>query len=433
MNDFNNEQKSVDVPEVSEAQNDGSQNVNQTTGENNGQYNPYLQYGQNPYNQNPYYQNPPYPNQQGYYGQYQQNPYGYYPQNNSYNPYNGQSWGGYNYPPQGYGYPQNFVSPEEMQKRQERKKIMSKLGNGIGIPLCLFSIISYIISRIFVFVVTLALGQSSAAEVFSDPNVNYLLSAFISVISLTIPFLITSKLTGVKWKETLHFQKVGATKFLSVIMFGLGICALSNYASGLVSALVQGLTGKGSQTTMIEFGTDWQSFCISMLCVGILPALFEEFAFRGIVLGSLRKYMNDSTAIFVSAALFALLHGNLQQIPFAFGVGLALGYATVYCKSIVPALVLHGINNSFSVIITFATRIMSPMNSQITTMFYLAALLLIGVCGFIMLVLTDKEAFSLSKANSDSSARDVKQFCSAAAIIVFFVFSGLSVLITQFM
>ena len=131
---------------------------------------------------------------------------------------------------------------------------------------------------------------------------------------------------------------------------------------------MMGLTGKGSQTSMIEFGSDWKSFVISMLCVGILPALLEEFAFRGIVLGALRKYLNDGTAILISATLFGLLHGNLQQIPFAFGVGLILGYSTVYCKSIVPAMVLHGINNSFSVMLDFATRSMNPLTSQITTM-----------------------------------------------------------------
>ena len=66
----------------------------------------------------------------------------------------------------------------------------------------------------------------------------------------------------------MQFKKTNGTKFISVLMLGLGVCALSNYASSILSSVMMGLTGKGSETTMIEFGTDWKSFVISLLCVG---------------------------------------------------------------------------------------------------------------------------------------------------------------------
>ncbi len=387
---------------------------------------PYGQYPQNsgyyPYGQ--YYGYPPYGQQ---HGQQQYGGYYGYPYQNGY-PYP------YNYP-YGYAYPYgaNYPSPEELQKKAERKAKINKLGNAVGIPLCLFSVISYIITQIFIVITTLLAGNQAALSIFTDPNVNYILSAGISVICFTLPFLITSRLLKLKWSESVSFKRAEATKSISVIMLGLGVCAISNYASSLLSSFMLQFTGKSSQTTMMDFGTDWKSFVISLLCVGILPALLEEFAFRGVVLGALRKYMNDGTAIFLSALLFGLLHGNLQQIPFAFGVGLALGFATVYCKSIVPAIVLHGLNNTFSVVLDFATRNMNPLTSQITTMLYLAVLLLIGVCGFIMLVVTDKDAFILSSSNSESSKTDIGQFSSSVAIIIFFVISGLSIIVTQFL
>ena len=379
-----------------------------------------------PYGGNPY---SPY----GYpYGQPQQ-PYGQYPYQNGY-PYGAPY--GYPYPyPYPYGYPQgfNYPTPEELQKKAERKAKIKRLGNSIGIPLCLFSIISFIVSVIFSVVLYAVFDRTVADSIATDPNVNYILSTCISLICFTLPFIITSKMIGLKWHETMQFKKTNGTTFISVLMLGLGVCALSNYASSILSSVMMGLTGKGSETTMIEFGTDWKSFVISLLCVGIMPALLEEFAFRGIVLGTMRKYMNDGAAILVSALLFGLLHGNLQQIPFAFGVGIALGYATVYCKSIIPAMVLHGINNSVSVILDFATRNMRDSIAGITTMLYLAVLLLIGICGFIMLTLTDKNAFNLSRDNSQSSKADIKYFMSSAAIIVFLVLSGLSVIVTQFL
>jgi len=46
----------------------------------------------------------------------------------------------------------------------------------------------------------------------------------------------------------------------------------------------------------------------------------------------------------ISAIAFGLLHGNIIQTPFAFLVGLVLGYVTVE-YSIIWAIVLHIINN----------------------------------------------------------------------------------------
>jgi hypothetical protein len=48
-----------------------------------------------------------------------------------------------------------------------------------------------------------------------------------------------------------------------------------------------------------------------------------------------------------------------------------------------------------------------------------------------MLTLTDKEAFKLSKQNSESSKTDIKQFVSSVSVIIFFVLSGISVFVTQ--
>ncbi len=79
------------------------------------------------------------------------------------------------------------------------------------------------------------------------------------------------------------------------------------------------------------------------LYVGLFAPVFEEILFRGLVLRILEPY-GKKFAIFASALLFGLFHGNLIQTPFAFAVGLVLGYAAVE-YSIGWAMVLHMINN----------------------------------------------------------------------------------------
>lgn len=79
------------------------------------------------------------------------------------------------------------------------------------------------------------------------------------------------------------------------------------------------------------------------LYVGLGAPIFEEIIFRGLVLRSVEPF-GKKFAIFASALLFGIYHGNLIQIPFAFAVGLVLGYVTVE-HNIGWAMLLHLFNN----------------------------------------------------------------------------------------
>ena len=75
----------------------------------------------------------------------------------------------------------------------------------------------------------------------------------------------------------------------------------------------------------------------------LLAPIFEEVLFRGLVMRSLEPY-GRKFAILGSAFLFGIFHGNLVQTPYAFAVGLVLGYVAME-YSMGWAMVLHMINN----------------------------------------------------------------------------------------
>ena len=79
------------------------------------------------------------------------------------------------------------------------------------------------------------------------------------------------------------------------------------------------------------------------LYAGVFAPIGEEILFRGLILRSLQP-MGKKFAILASAILFGLFHGNFIQTPYAFVVGLVLGYTAVE-YSIGWAMVLHMINN----------------------------------------------------------------------------------------
>lgn len=136
-------------------------------------------------------------------------------------------------------------------------------------------------------------------------------------------------------------------KKMTFPVFVLLLCVfmLPQMAVSTYSTVLEWILNKLGLSAMaaLEMATiDTSSFSM-FLYASFLGPIAEELLFRGVVLRQLRPW-GKQTAILVSAIAFGLFHGNVIQIPFAFMVGLVLGYVTVE-YSIFWAIVLHVFNN----------------------------------------------------------------------------------------
>ena len=96
---------------------------------------------------------------------------------------------------------------------------------------------------------------------------------------------------------------------------------------------------------------------IGILSMAVLPAICEELLFRGLIFKGLQQKFGPHASILISAAMFTLLHGSLQQTVYQFILGMLLGYAMHYGKSIVYPMLLHFVNNLIVVISSFVYTI----------------------------------------------------------------------------
>ena len=80
----------------------------------------------------------------------------------------------------------------------------------------------------------------------------------------------------------------------------------------------------------------------------LVPAVCEEFFFRGTILSNLLPF-GRGVAIVGSSVLFGLMHQNPYQLIYTTVAGLMLGYAYVETKSIWIPTFIHFFNNAFSV------------------------------------------------------------------------------------
>lgn len=99
----------------------------------------------------------------------------------------------------------------------------------------------------------------------------------------------------------------------------------------------------GSASEAMESASISMDSLSMFLYVGLGAPISEEILFRGLMLRSMQPY-GKKFAIFASALIFGLYHANIIQIPFAFAVGLVLGYVAVE-YNIGWAIVLHMFNN----------------------------------------------------------------------------------------
>lgn len=90
---------------------------------------------------------------------------------------------------------------------------------------------------------------------------------------------------------------------------------------------------------------------INIFIMALLPAVGEELFFRGALQKSLLRLSNKPwLAIFISSAVFALLHGTFFKILPIFTLGLLLGTVYYVTRNLWYTITIHFLNNAFAVL-----------------------------------------------------------------------------------
>lgn len=85
--------------------------------------------------------------------------------------------------------------------------------------------------------------------------------------------------------------------------------------------------------------------------VGVVPGIFEEIAFRGLVQGRLTVLFGRSQGILVTGLAFALAHGGVTlAFPIHAGIGIYLCWLRARCGSLLPGMMLHFLYNTTLVV-----------------------------------------------------------------------------------
>lgn len=231
------------------------------------------------------------------------------------------------------------------------------------------------------------------------------------------------------WKKPAYFSHVIMKKekpmklseFLACLSIFMSAQLVMLIVSIVTSMLMQSMGISHSDTASISMDS-WSMF----LYVGLGAPISEEILFRGVLLRSMEPY-GKRFAIITSALLFGLFHGNLSQAPFAFLVGLVLGYVTVE-HNIGWAMVLHMFNNL--IVSDTLSRIGSYLMGDIGELLVWAVILCFSIAAIVILIVQRKKIRAYLRSQQDDPMCK-KAFFSAPGIITILIVLGVLILITE--
>ncbi len=278
----------------------------------------------------------------------------------------------------------NFYDPDNSWdvRRENEKNNIKRISKTAGMSVIAYVLIQNLLS--------ILIYLSPIGAIYdSDPAMQSVVAIFLSVLGLLVPFAVGGYFIN-KGKNApmVDFRKpVSIPLMLSATALGFFVCLAGNYVTGIFVDLMSeaGITLSAPEYTP---PSDFGGRIIYILSIAVVPALVEEFAVRGVILQPLRKY-GDRFAILASALIFAVMHGNLIQAPFALIAGIGIGYAVCITNSIWTGILIHFCNNLYSVIIEFLVADIADetkVNSiYITATVVLYAVSIIGSVAFIAL------------------------------------------------
>ncbi len=221
------------------------------------------------------------------------------------------------------------VSPKPVNYKAEKKNF-----SRIGLGMFLYSIFYFVVQIIGMTLV----GMCGETVQMNFGVIASMVPGYIICIPLLFLFLKKTALPCEIHKEKLSVGRLFAA-FLVAEAFMYAGNIVGNIINALVS-LIPGFVERNPLQDLLGQTSMWQTIIV----VAIAAPIAEELVFRKALIDRLGRY-GDKIAIVVSAAAFALFHGNIIQFVYAFLVGLVLGYVYRKTGNILYSIIIHVLMN----------------------------------------------------------------------------------------
>ena len=265
----------------------------------------------------------------------------------------------------------------------------------------------------FLFFLVIAMTGLAAAEGYSESDWYLYCSFLLPQLSFAFVVALFLKSRQTSFKEIA--SPVKWKYFLIAIVLQIGLLSLSELNVWFLEILGKiGYVDDGISVPSM----DGVGFFGVLLAIAVLPAIFEELIFRGLLLKGLKGF-GEPFAVLVCGALFALYHQNPAQTAYQFCCGAAFALVAIRAKSVLPTVFSHFLNNAWILIVT---KFSIDTTSVYTPFLIVSVLCLVGSLAYL---------FFFDKAEKREREKGKRDFFIAAAVgILLCALTWISVLLS---
>jgi len=132
-------------------------------------------------------------------------------------------------------------------------------------------------------------------------------------------------------------QKISLSALVLFTVFAFTLCFSCNIVPNLIS-----------YATGIDIGSSYVFNLLDYIAMALIPAIIEETAFRGFILGGFCEY-GAKFAVIISAMIFAMSHTSLTAVIYSFLCGIILGCLYLRINSLIACMTVHFLCNALTI------------------------------------------------------------------------------------
>ena len=137
-------------------------------------------------------------------------------------------------------------------------------------------------------------------------------------------------------------EPVKLAQLSAITVCGIPIALFLNYFAGILSS-----AGADSAEDVNTY-----PLILSLMVFAVVPAVVEEFVFRGVILGAYSK-VDVKAGIVISSLFFALLHFSFGSVMYGFFFGLLFAVIRLSTGNLVYTIIMHCLFNTINVLMSY--------------------------------------------------------------------------------
>lgn len=235
----------------------------------------------------------------------------------------------------------DFDKQEEIKMSPEEEKSHKKFFSRIGLS-------------VFVYMLIFQLGASLVLALLALVDKNIINNeTVVLIVSAAVQYLVAFPVLYFMLKpipaSLPSDRRLSTRELIKALSIATLLIYAGQYISTLIISAIESALGYTPENSVSQ-AFNGNTFAVTLI-IAIIAPIIEEIVFRKLLVDRLRPY-GEKLAIFFPALIFALAHGNLYQLFYAFLIGVVLSYIYAKTGKITYPIFIHMFVNLFFGVLT---------------------------------------------------------------------------------